>query len=284
MRKNLVNGFRKTGKIWWLESRSIICSSRWIMMSIFSLLILLIYMYDILDFADTYGYGLSPVVLPFMFADSSFSNLALIILIFLLSVFPIRDSMQWNMRMRSGNVCYAFAQLLTMLTVAFIWVLQLQLLSLIVVGHRCLFDRWGKIWGTCATGNAADFGFDININISTKIILYYKPYQAFFVCLLVVMLTCAILAEIIYLIDAITDRNIGELILAIWFISCFALSQFPIPAIKKFMKIVNASSWLNINDYMVNMSYFGRTLLQMGILLLIVGVADFLVIRNKIME
>ncbi len=283
----IVSAKRSLGAIrasWWLEVRSVICSGRWAVVSLLSLFLMIFYMKGMIEFADAYGEKISPVVLPFLFSDSSFGNLGLMVLVFLMSVFPFRDNLQRGIRMKAGNKCYGATQILTMITLALVWAAELQILSILVIGTRCLFGSWGKIWGTCAAGSRLASGYNISVEVDMNIILNYEPWNAMLVSVLFVVLISILFAEIIFFLDALTGYSIGEIILTVYCFGFFAVSSLQLTSLTEVIGKYNPSEWMNISGYMLHEGSMGKTLLRLGILLMVFAIVDYQVIKRKIIE
>lgn len=268
-------------KISMLETKSIVFSNRWIAISILSYMLLLYYLKDIIAFAKVTDLYISPVVFPFLYSDYKYANMAMMIVVFLVSAYPIRNEAQNNLRLRSGNDAFILGQLFSVFCVVFLYLIELQLISLLAIGNRCLFGGWGKVWGAIISGKASECGFSTAVSVSMNIILYTSPMKALLISSIVVFFTAVAFAEIIFLLDVFTGKNIGEVILVGWSFLCIVLSGFNFPLINKIMMVANPAAWLNISAYCNTTDRFMSVLTKMIICVVVLGLFIYQLMRRK---
>ena len=87
----LLISLKKTLYVWWFELRCILLSSRFLVFSLVSFLLVHFYMRETLEFARDYDLNMYPAAISFLFADGTFSCLGILLAIFMLSVFPVTN-------------------------------------------------------------------------------------------------------------------------------------------------------------------------------------------------
>lgn len=284
MWKNVLKGFRKTTRIWWFEFRMIFFSVKWIVISIFTFFLVKFYLEDVIVFADAFGLKDYPAVLPFLFADYGFISLGMIILIFIMSVFPIRNHLQQGVLVRSGDYCWVTGQFLTAVSVALLWILEIQAFILLEFGGRSDFTGWKKLWGTIAVGKHLDYGFSVGISVSEKVVNGYGPLQAILVSMLFVSFMAILYGEFIFCVDGICGNHIGEVILAVWSLMWLVVDNFHMLENFKILKTISPKNWLDIGRYAGQKELLLKNFSLMLALVIGLYILSIFLVKKKIIE
>lgn len=283
MRK-IQDSLRKLLCVWWFEFRNIVCSSRWLVLSIISFLMLQFYLEEIIKFAKDYDLTVYPAALPFLFADGTFSSLGMLVLIFLVSVFPVTNHLQQNVLLRSGCKIWGNAQMLTIVSLVLLWIAEMQIFICLMIGGNLSFSGWGKAWGTCAAGLLKEYGYVNAIGVSQKVIMAYEPGQALGRSILLIWLTGIIFGEFIFCVDGVCKNFIGEIILSIWSLAWLVISNFSALADSPVLRRISPANWLDIEHFIGNSRNYLWILLTMCGIILFFYLLNHLLIHKKVIR
>lgn len=280
--ENQIKNIRKAIHVWWFEFRGIVFSTRWLLLSVITFFLVKFYLNEFVFFARTYELGIYPAALISLFTDIGFVSLGMLILIFMMSVFPIVNHLQQNVLLRSGNRIWVNGQMLTMITMALLWIVEIQVFICIIFGKNLDFSGWGKAWGTAATGKLVDYGVASAVTISSEVIQGYTPLQAVLTSALFVWMMAIIYGEIIFCVDGLCNNYVGEIILTVWSLMWLIVGNFhmleEVPIIKK----LSPQNWLDISRYVNNPSKFAQSLGMMLGVILIFYIINRILIHKKI--
>ena len=241
---------RKLKHVWWFEFRSIVLSYKWLVLSIISFMLINIYMKDIILLADTYDLGVYPATMAFFFDDYAFCNVGMLALIFVMSNFPVTNKLQQGVLLRSGRLTWAMAQMCTVVTVVFLWIAEMMLFTCIILGGRLDLSGWGKVWGSFSS--EAYSGIVGSITISKRIILGFEPWNAVLLSSVFVTLTGIIYGMLIFCLDGLTKRYVGEVILSVWSLAWIVIGSFDFLAENKYIRMFSPRKWLSLDNYIGN--------------------------------
>lgn len=281
MGRKIWNEIRKTIHVWWFEFRGIVFSSRWVVLSIITFFMIKFYLGSLIDFAQTYELGIYPAGIPFLFADTLFSSLGMFILIFMMSVFPITNHLQQNVLLRSGNRIWANGQMLTIMTLAIVWLAETQIFVCIIFGSCLDFSGWGKVWSTAASGKILEYGFYSMVTVSTDILQGYTPLQAVLTSMLFIWLMAIIFGEIIFCVDGLCHNYLGEILLSIWGLIWLVVGIFKLDYLA-FIKPFSPKNWLDISRYVNNETALIQSLSYMIGIIIILYLINRILIHNKV--
>lgn len=254
-------------QVWWFEFRNVVLSYKWLILSIISYMLIDLYMQDIKLFADTYNLGVYPAALAFFFEDSTFCNIGMLALIFVMSTFPVTNKLQQGVLLRSGRTAWAIGQMGTVVTIAFLWLAEMMVFTCISIGEHLDFTGWGQVWGSFSKGAAME-GATV-ITVSKRVIMGFKPWEAVLLSSMYVALTGSIYGLIIFCVDGITKTHIGEIVLAIWSSAWIVIGNFEFMAENKYVKMLSPRNWLNLDKYIGDPNEVYKNI---GIMLVIISV------------
>lgn len=282
MGKRIWNNMKRIIHIWWFEFRMIVCSSRWLVLSIITFFLVKFYLIDVFTFADAYGLKDYPAAFAFLFTDYTFVSLGMLILIFMMSVFPVKNRLQQNILFRSGNFSWITGQFLAMATIAVVWILEIQLFICLVFGKRMDFSGWGKLWKTIETGKYLEYGFSMNISVSNGVIEAYEPWQAILFSMILVWLMAVLFGEFIFCIDGICKNYIGEIILALWSFMWILVGNFHMMEKWEFIKKITPKKWIDISRYVESDDLLRESLGMMIFLMIVLYILSLFFAKKKI--
>lgn len=269
-------------RVFWLHLRSIICSGKWVTVTALSFLIIWFYMENILRFARQYELSVYPAAIPVFFGDGIFCSLGMLLLVFLMSEFPIRSHFEQNVMIRCGNVSWLGAQILVMAATVLLWLAQLEVFVCILLGKNLSFSGgWGKVWGSIAGGTVEAFGYSFPISVSWNLVLYFTTKQAVVLGSLLVWLAGIFFGEFIFLVDGISNHYIGELILAMWSLLSLVSASFKALGKMPFFQMVSPIRWFDISRYANSPRIFAHTMIILVVLIFIFTIANAWLVRKK---
>lgn len=268
--------------VFWLHLRSIICSGKWVTVTALSFLIIWFYMENILRFARQYELSVYPAAIPVFFGDGIFCSLGMLLLVFLMSEFPIRSHFEQNVMIRCGNVSWLGAQILAMAATVLLWLAQLEVFICVLLGKNLSFSGgWGKVWGSIAGGTVEAFGYSFPISVSWNLVLYFTPKQAVVLGSLLVWLVGIFFGEFIFLVDGISNHYIGELILTMWSLLSLVSASFKALGKMPFFQMVSPIRWFDISRYAKSPRIFAHTMIILVVLIFIFTIANAWLVHKK---
>ena len=247
--KNIIKCIKKLLYVWWFEFRCILFSSRFLVLSLVSFLLVHFYMEETLKFAEEYDLAMYPAAISFLFADGTFACLGILLVIFMLSVFPVTNHLQQNVLIQSGSRIWCSAQMFTIVSVVLVWLVELQLFILILIGDKMDFSGWGKVWGSCANGTAREFGYLGAFSVPRAVLMSYQPGEALFLSLLFVFLMGVLFGEFIFFIDSICNHAVGEILLSAWSFCYLIVANFQQLQGVWILQKLSPKNWLDITRY-----------------------------------
>lgn len=273
---------KKMFYVWWFEFRCILFSSRFLVFSLISLLLVHYYMEETLRFAKDYDLKMYPAAISFLFADGTFACLGILLSIFMLSVFPVTNHLQQNVLIQSGCRVWCSAQMLTIVSVIVVWLMELQLFVYILIGGRLDFSGWGKVWGSCANGTARELGYFGVLSVPREVLMSYQPQEAVLTSLLFVFLMAVIFGELIFCIDSICNHAVGEVLLSAWSFGYLIVANFRGLQGVWILQKLSPKNWLDIERYIAYPRGFRETLLFMCGLILLLFVINQILVKKKV--
>lgn len=272
---------RKTMHVWWFELRTILFSTRWLVISVITFLLVHFYLKDILIFAKDYDLGMYPAAIPFLFADGTFACLGILMVIFMVSVFPINNHLQQNVLIQSGCMTWGNAQFLTMSSLVFLWIAELQVFVCIVIGGRIDFSGWGKVWGSCSSGVLYELGYVNIMDVQREVLMAYQPGEALVISLLFLFLMGIFFGEFIFFIDGLCRNSIGEILLSTWSLAYLIIANFKGFDGVHILQKLSPKSWLSISRYIGQPQSLTQAVLIMLGLILLFYILNQLLIKKK---
>lgn len=272
---------QRTIHVWWFELRYILFSSRFLVLSIISFLLVHFYLKEILEFARDYDLGVYPAAIPILFSDGTFACLGILLVIFMISVFPVVNHLQQNVLIQSGCRVWCNAQMLTIFSVVFIWLAELQFFVCILIGRQLDFSGWGKVWGSCSSGICMELGYQSAVSVPKEILMAYGPGKALLMSLLFVFLMGVLFGEFIFCVDGICQNSIGEILLSAWSLSYLVIANFKGFDSIRILQKFSPKNWLSIRRYIGYTEGFREALLLMCGLILLMYIVNHLLVKKK---
>ena len=268
-------------KIALYDARTIVFSSRFVLLSAIALMFFDMSMRPVREFADAFHLGIVPAALPFFLADISYSNAALLLLVLLFSDIPLKGRAQ-NFVMQRGSslVCCGTGHALALFLSGAAFMLELLLFSVLTALPDLLFGGWGKVWGSIASGQALELGYQYTMGASSSVLEAYGPWQAVGISLLLFFLTGCLYAVVEYMLNGLSRSRLGTAVLSAWSVAWILLANAPFPWMRPLLAGA-PQAWLDLSRLTP-----GRALERAGFLAVAVialsAVAVFLVKRRKI--
>ena len=278
----LLISLKKTLYVWWFELRCILLSSRFLVFSLVSFLLVHFYMRETLEFARDYDLNMYPAAISFLFADGTFSCLGILLAIFMLSVFPVTNHLQQNVLIQSGCHVWCTAQMLTIMSLVVIWLMELQIFVCVLVGGRLDFSGWGKVWGSCASGTARELGYLGALSVPRDVLMSYQPGEAVRLSMLFVFLMAVFFGEFIFCIDSICNRAVGEIVLSAWSFGYLIVANFQDLQGVWLLQKLSPKNWLDIGRYVVYSGGFREAVCLMCGLILLLFIVNHILVKKKI--
>ncbi|MGN0299137.1 MAG: hypothetical protein ACI4C1_08170 [Lachnospiraceae bacterium] len=263
MKKKRNSEWKVTASIWWLEFRSIFLSSRWVVVTLITYFMVKFYLQPLISFADIYDLSICPAVIPLLYSNTIFISMGMFVIIFMMSNFPVKDSLQRYVLVRSSGKAWINGQILALISLAVVWLIELQLSILLCLGERSDWSEWGQLWWTLASGKLAEYGFMGLANAEESILQFYTPFQASIWSSVLILLTTVIFGEIIFLLDGILQHYVGEIILAFWSLLWFVIGIFQIDNLR-FLRVLSPKNYLDIGVYV---NKWEKSVQMLGILI-----------------
>jgi hypothetical protein len=198
------------------EVRVMLFSLKFLILALLSWMFMDLYTADIRQFALDYEETLVPAQLPFYFSDPLYCNIAFLLLIFLFSDLPPKDSSQRQVLQRCGIRCYGTGQMLAIAILSVIYVVEQLLFSILTCIPCVEFAGWGRIWQSVASGKIYDLGYTCTAVVSQNVITNYLPWQAIGASALLFCLTGICYAMIEYLLNGVSRGKAGTAVLSSW--------------------------------------------------------------------
>ncbi len=262
------------------DARVMALSPRFVMLSLLSYIFMDMVMDPFSRFAAAFHLGIAPAVLPFYLSNESCGNLAFLLLVLLFSDVPLKSGGQNFLVQRGGLARSGAGHVLAMFLAGALFVLEQFLFSVLTALPDLLFGGWGKVWGSFASGQAADLGFATGIRISGQVLWKYGPWQAAGLSLLLFFLTGCSYALIVFILNGLGRGRLGTVAMSAWSAAWILLDRFPLPAVRRLLAW-SPQTWNDLSRLTP-----GGALRQAGVLavavLVLSAVAVFLVKRRKI--
>ena len=281
--RKVMPAFRKLKYVWWYELRRVILSYNWLVLTIISYILVSMYMQGVMDFANIYDLKVYPAALAFFFEDYTFCNVGMLVLVFAMSTFPVTDKLQEGVLMRCGRLTWAIGQLCAIVSVVLVWLVEMQLMVCITIGEYIDFSSWGQVWGSFSENGIATGMMSGGIMISMKTLLGFEAWQAVLLSFLFVGLTGIIYGLIIFCLDGLTGKNLGELVLSIWSLGWIVVGSFDFLSENRVIRSLSPRNWLNLEQYVGDSGAIVNTVITMlTIIAVLCGVGIVLVKKQRI--
>lgn len=229
------------------ETKIIVLSVKFFVLSAMSWMFMDLFVMSLRQLAMDFDLKLVPAGLPFYFSDNVYCNIAFLLLIFLFSDLPLKDSGQKQILQRSGIGCYACGQMLSIVLVSVIYVAEQLLFSILTVLPCIEFGDWGKVWGTAAAGKLADMGYDNVVRVSYSVISQYMPWQAIFASALLFGLSGICYGMLEFLLNGLSGGKVGTAILSAWSLMWMFLSEMSEDWVRQFNRF-SPQRWNDLSD------------------------------------
>lgn len=211
-----LNNIRAVWHVALYEVRVMLFSVKFLILAAVSWMFMDLYVREIRQFAIDYGESLVPAQIPFYFSDFRYCNIVFLLLIFLFSDMPLKDSSQKQILQRSGIRCFGMGQMLAVIMMSVIYVAEQILFSVLTCLPCVEFTDWGKVWQTVANGKMYDLGYNSIALVSQNVITKYHPWQAIGASALLFCLTGICYAMVEYLLNGISRGKVGTAVLSSW--------------------------------------------------------------------
>jgi hypothetical protein len=230
------------------ETRLLVFSSKFLLLSVLSFIIMNISISSIRQFALDYHLTMPPAVLPFYFSDLIFGNIVYLFLIFLFSDVPLRQKGQTQILQRCGLLSFGMGQMLSMLFVSVIFVAEQFVFSVIVCLPCLSFGEWGKTWGSVASHIFLEAGYTSPLSVSGDVLRNYSVSEAIILSMVSFFLTGFSYSLIVFLLNGISKSRLGVAVLSFWSVVWIFLRSSENEFIRKLMKIAPQ----NLNDLAIH--------------------------------
>lgn len=275
------NVFLRIVHIWWFELRRIVCSPRWIVLTFLSFFLVSSYLKEVLRFAADYDLPTVPAALPFLFADGTFNSLGMFFMVFLVSAFPVKNQLQQGVLLKGGRLACANGQMLTVLSVVALWIAEMQVFVMLLSGSRISFSGWGKVWGSVARGLYEELGYQNSIDVSNLVIEFYTPAEAVLKSMLILLLVGVIFGMAVFLLDGLSGHYIGEILLALWSLSCLVIAKFPVLAGIPFIRKISPVTWMNLESYVYYPAAYIQTVGELAAVIICLYLCSLILVMKK---
>ena len=273
---NLHKNIIKIWRVALYETKVIILSVKFLVLAAMSWMFMDLFAMPVRQLAMDYGLKLVPAELPFYFSDSVYCNIAFLLLVFLFSDMPLKDSGQKQILQRSGIGCYAGGQMLSIVMVSLVYVAEQLLLSVLVLLPCIEFGDWGKVWGTAAAGNLSEMGYENVIHVSYEVISNYLPWQAILASSFLFCLSGICYGMMEFLLNGLSGGKAGTAVLSAWSLMWMFLSEMS----EDWVRTLNRFSpqrWNDLSDKDFSAIFSVRRVLFIAIIV-------FWVINKRLMK
>lgn len=206
----------KTYRVALYEIKVILCSVKFLVISAVSWVFMDMFLMEIRKFALDYDLRVIPAALPFYFSDDVYCNIAFLLLIFLFSDLPLKDSSQRQLMQRCGFGKFAGGQMAAIVGVSAVFVVEQFLFSVLSVLSCIGVSDWGKVWGSVAAGKLLELGYGNYVRVSAGILAAYTPWQAILMSAVLFFLTGVCYGMLIFFFNAASRGKAGTALLSLW--------------------------------------------------------------------
>jgi hypothetical protein len=266
------------GRVTLYETKMLLFSSKFLVLSILSFLMMDVSVRTIRQFAVDYSLSLPPAVLPFYFSDLVFGNIMYLFLVLLFSDIPLKQHGQKQILQRCGLSCHGLGQLLALFLVSGIFALEQFVFSILVCIPCLTFGEWGKAWGAVADTTFLQAGYTTGLSVSKDILRNYTDTEAVLLCLVSFILTGICYGLLIFLLNGISRSRMGIVVMSAWSVVWIFLRNNGNESVRKLMKYAPQS----MNDLSLrDRGEFWKLMLLFGIILVCLTAVNMILIRKR---
>ena len=175
-------------------------------------------------------------------------------------------------------------QSLTVVSVVFLWLAEMQFFFILLSGRRLTLTGWGQVWGSFANGKALELGYSSAGSISMEVIMGYTPVQAILLNMLFVGLTGIVFGEFIFCVDGLCKNYIGEILLAAWGVGNLLISSFGDLSRVRFLGRLSPVGWMDISEYIRDAGKAAGNLALLVLLGVVLHLVNYCLVKNKRIE
>lgn len=163
-------------------------------------------------FCEQYNTLISPWVFPYLMAEPYSLLMVMLGIVLLFCDAPFLDEEQPYIILRSGRLCWCFAQMLYIfLATVFYFLIVFLLTIVLLIPHVQFSDQWGIVINTLSqTSLGVQSG--VALPFPSEITLRLSPFQA--ACTEFVMVSCIgiFLGLVMFTLNALFNRGIGAIV------------------------------------------------------------------------
>lgn len=176
------------------------------------------YTKEIIHFAETVQYKVSPWLFPFLSGQKYMRYIIFLGILLLFCDAPFLDEEQPYMIIRSGRRAWTMGQIFYIITASAIYFLFIIIISIVLnLGNIEWNTDWGKVLGTLGTVNVGSL-VSYKIIVSGKIVTFFTPLQAMWFTFLLSWLAGIFLGLIIYAFNILFKNRFMGILLAAFFV------------------------------------------------------------------
>lgn len=220
-------------------------SSNYRIWVLFILITIFIFDYtnEIMKFAYSVEYKVSPWMFPFLFTQKYMIRIIFMGVILLFCDAPFIDETQPYIIIRSGRKLWNMGQICYIFFSSLIYFLFLILISIILnLRYMELTSEWGKILGTLGSGNLLD-GISYKVSISGKIVTFFNPITAMILTFVLAILVSVFIGLLIYLVNSFSNTQFLGTLIGIFIVLLDTLAKYNINLLW-----VSPVSWVNLSN------------------------------------
>ena len=270
-----MNKIRRVVGIALYETRIMVFSSRFLVVSLISFVFMDMAMRQIREFASDYNLKIIPAVLPAYFSDIIYCNIAFLLLVLLYSDIPMKGAGQRFLVIRGKSMegCCA-GHILSVGIMGILFVAEQILFSFVTALPNVELGGWGKVWGSIASGKAYELGYSIAVYPSDAVLRMYTPWQAIGISAVIFFLTGCIYALIEYLLNGLSRGKVGTIALSVWSVGWIFLQNSMIPSARRLLKY-SPQSWndlsrMELSDSLERIGFMTAGVLVLSVIVLLV--------------
>lgn len=275
---SIIRYIKQIIKVGVYETKIILFSSKFVLISILSFIMMDSRMRPYRSFAMTYDLTMPPAVLPFGLSDSVYCNILFLLLIMLFSNVPLKNRGQGQVMQRSGLTTFGGGHLLSVALVSVVFLAEQLIYSVIVCMPYVNFGDWGKLWGSVASGLYLELGFPQYFNVSEEILRNYTPLQAIGAASVLFLLTGICYGVIEFLLNGLSRGKLGTIVLSIWSVAWIFVSTSKNDMVRGMMRI-SPQIWNNLSLRTTEENTW--IMCRIAVIILLMVIINMIVIRKR---
>lgn len=246
-----MSNIKKVFKVAFYELKLMCFSSKFLILSVLSFIIMDVIVRGYRIFAQDYNLAMAPAVLPFYFSDVSFGNIEILFIVFWFSDVPMKQRVQNQILQRCGMSCFSLGHLLSIVFATIVFVFEQFIFSILLCGTNLTISSWGKVWGSAATGTMKKLGYTGTLVVSKEIFQNYTVIQALS-CSIIIFLFMGICYGLLeFMLNGIQKGKLGTVVLSAWSVAWIFFKTNNSDFIRSLMKYA-PQGWYNLGRNNIN--------------------------------